>query len=360
MVKVISITGKPGETVPVTLSASDFNKNNVFSALGMSLQYDSRLSVVMDPDNPKKPQYTPSEGFTLGKLSCASHLETDVRAVGITFENTTGYILNGDLITLYFKIPETVQMYTEFKFTLTTKYAAAGETPITVNTEDGNVRLLPDTPELSLSQGTAMPGELIQLQLTAKNLYLGTLRLQISVPDELVAAFSDLSKLQYGDVMEKGWPECVYDAENQCLLLTVTADGDSLDGLLLTLPFAVPAEALEGERYEFKLTVLELTGRSITGNFIHTFTDVTLQNGLTTVAMPKDPEREMGDVNNDGFIDTDDAVMVQKHFAVTILDPMGGVLTEEQRAYADLNNDGAIDTDDAIKIQKIYAKNILG
>ena len=58
----------------------------------------------------------------------------------------------------------------------------------------------------------------------------------------------------------------------------------------------------------------------------------------------KEKKLKYGDVNNDGYIDTEDARMIFKYYIGAI------TLTEEQMKIADVNKDNEIDTEDARKI----------
>ncbi len=61
---------------------------------------------------------------------------------------------------------------------------------------------------------------------------------------------------------------------------------------------------------------------------------------------------EPGDINNDGTINTSDAMLALQEYANTILG--SNALTAEERMRADVTNDGAIDSSDAILILQYY------
>ncbi len=65
-----------------------------------------------------------------------------------------------------------------------------------------------------------------------------------------------------------------------------------------------------------------------------------------------DPEYVIGDLNNDGYIDTLDAVLVQKYASGRI------TLDERQLYVGDVNDDGTVDILDATQIQKYAAEKI--
>lgn len=69
------------------------------------------------------------------------------------------------------------------------------------------------------------------------------------------------------------------------------------------------------------------------------------------------PFYDFADINGDQEIDTDDAVLVMKHYAKSLIGE--SLLSEEQLDYADINGDDVVDTDDAVCIMKYYAKSLL-
>ncbi len=69
------------------------------------------------------------------------------------------------------------------------------------------------------------------------------------------------------------------------------------------------------------------------------------------------PFYAFADINGDLEIDTDDAVLVMKHYAKSLIGE--SLLSEEQLDCADINGDGVVDTDDAVCIMKYYAKSLL-
>lgn len=61
---------------------------------------------------------------------------------------------------------------------------------------------------------------------------------------------------------------------------------------------------------------------------------------------------ELGDIDNNGTVDTIDAKLALQEYANTILG--FNILTVEERMRADVMNDGAIDSSDAILILRYY------
>ncbi len=66
-----------------------------------------------------------------------------------------------------------------------------------------------------------------------------------------------------------------------------------------------------------------------------------------------------GDVNRDGFVDSDDAVLVLRDYVNTMLGAES-LLDETQLAAADVNGSGTVDSDDASLILTYYATSLTG
>ena len=91
---------------------------------------------------------------------------------------------------------------------------------------------------------------------------------------------------------------------------------------------------------------------------------ITVDN-IPTPTTPKDngtiskPETktQLGDVNDDGAIDSKDAVLVLKYYAESLT---GSTTTSISTEKGDVNGDGKIDSKDAVKILKYYAQTMVG
>ena len=91
---------------------------------------------------------------------------------------------------------------------------------------------------------------------------------------------------------------------------------------------------------------------------------ITVDN-IPTPTTPKDngtiskPETktQLGDVNDDGAIDSKDAVLVLKYYAESLT---GNTSTSISTEKGDVNGDGKIDSKDAVKILKYYAQTMVG
>lgn len=88
-------------------------------------------------------------------------------------------------------------------------------------------------------------------------------------------------------------------------------------------------------------------------------TDSTEETDATEPTDPEEFSGLWGDVNGDGLVDSDDAVLVLKQYTAEMLQS-GSLLGEGQKTVADTNEDGAIDSDDAVAILKYYVASMLG
>ncbi|MCI5910299.1 MAG: dockerin type I domain-containing protein, partial [Oscillospiraceae bacterium] len=77
-------------------------------------------------------------------------------------------------------------------------------------------------------------------------------------------------------------------------------------------------------------------------------------NGTTSKTETK---TKLGDINDDGAIDSKDAVLVLKYYAESLT---GNTTTSIPLEKGDVNGDGKIDSKDAVKILKYYAQTMVG
>jgi hypothetical protein len=114
---------------------------------------------------------------------------------------------------------------------------------------------------------------------------------------------------------------------------------DIKDGAILNLQFKIPDDAKEGD--EYPISVSYTSGDIIDGNLVPV--SVNIANGKVSVIsfIP-------GDLNNDGFINTTDVILLRRHIA-------GGYNQTIIEAAADVNNDGIINTTDVILIRRYIA-----
>ena len=83
----------------------------------------------------------------------------------------------------------------------------------------------------------------------------------------------------------------------------------------------------------------------------------TIEKPTTTVTTKTNIEISVGDINDDGAIDSKDAVLVLKYYAESLT---GSTTTSISPEKGDVNGDGKIDSKDAVKILKYYAQIMVG
>ena len=83
----------------------------------------------------------------------------------------------------------------------------------------------------------------------------------------------------------------------------------------------------------------------------------TITKPTTTVTTKPTVKISVGDVNDDGSIDSKDAVLVLKYYAESLT---GSTTTKITLEKGDVNSDGKIDSKDAVKILKYYAQTMVG
>ena len=82
----------------------------------------------------------------------------------------------------------------------------------------------------------------------------------------------------------------------------------------------------------------------------------TIATSATTVTTKPTENKSLGDVNNDGAVDSKDAVIVLKDYA----EKLATGKTTVDVSIGDVNGDGEIDSKDAVLILKYYAENLAG
>ncbi len=90
--------------------------------------------------------------------------------------------------------------------------------------------------------------------------------------------------------------------------------------------------------------------------------------GSMLAALPVSAEettRKTGDVNGDGFVDSDDAVFISNYYAKSILNLEEDYVSKLPAKFdlsleiADVNKDGVIDNNDTLRVLRFYAYSIL-
>lgn len=148
------------------------------------------------------------------------------------------------------------------------------------------------------------------------------------------------------------------NADNTLLLTFANADNMTEDKLLLTTLTFTYEDAAAGSKVTLSSDtayVAYFAGYDADTNTYTTNLYDTVTDGTATVAIPE-PEYTLGDVNEDGAINTVDATLVLQYYAKIITADTEGVTFIE--AAADVNGDNVINTVDATLILQYYAKII--
>ena len=108
-------------------------------------------------------------------------------------------------------------------------------------------------------------------------------------------------------------------------------------------------------------TTTKATTTTTTTTTIPTTTTIITTTATTTTAPPTttEPVLELGDVNQDGRVDSSDASTVLIEYAL-IQTGINSWLTDEQKVAADVNKDGTVDATDASRILVYYAEISIG
>ncbi|MDE6427256.1 MAG: hypothetical protein K2K89_14130, partial [Ruminococcus sp.] len=83
--------------------------------------------------------------------------------------------------------------------------------------------------------------------------------------------------------------------------------------------------------------------------------ELSAENPDLTVYLRKSATLNLGDVNNDGLVNSVDASLVLTEYALLSTENGTGEFTTEQNTTADLNKDGQINASDATLILMYYA-----
>ena len=142
---------------------------------------------------------------------------------------------------------------------------------------------------------------------------------------------------------------------------TVAAPGDSVTASGTTSDTWVPLKVVtEGKN----IIVFDAVKADANGNYNITFHIPATASGTLTVVVGEGnnvatgiitvgSDQLYGDVNGDGLVDIDDALLIARYDAQLV------TLTEQQLAVADVNGDGSVDIDDALLIAQYDAQIII-
>lgn len=136
-----------------------------------------------------------------------------------------------------------------------------------------------------------------------------------------------------------------------------TGNGLRMTGIIDQIKFKVKENVAVGE---IKMYIIEEskggfnTASAFADGTTNSFAPFYVETNINQLVVERDNvvPYSKGDVNGDGSIDTEDAVLILKHLAGNV------TLAEEQEQAADTNTDSTIDTEDAVLILKYLAGNI--
>lgn len=292
-----SVEAKAGdEAVPVTLQLQS-NTEGWISA-GMMITYDPRLELILDEGDSDAADLT--SGPASKGLSCAQAVNIEKHSVAMTFAGTSVNTKDGEAFTIYFKVPKNAEANTCYNLTLTvasfkTRYTGDKfNTPVNYNIKNGTITVVAD---------------------------------EVKQPDETV----ETSNVDFVTFMEQ------YQVRNGSNAYTWTSTDENVATVDTNgkITSGMPGTAV-------------ITG--VNGDKI-------LRCNVTVAEY--DTEQFRGNVDGDGEITTDDAIRIMKATANMMIFGQSG-LTPAQMKMADINQNGVVDTDDAVLALRYYAKSILG
>ena len=137
------------------------------------------------------------------------------------------------------------------------------------------------------------------------------------------------------------------------IISVINSDGDSVQ---IKIEIKDPSLETTTIKTTEKITVATTTTTNKLTTEKTTSVTTTIVNPTTIVTTKPTIKISVGDVNDDGIIDSKDAVFVLKSYAETLAGNVATVSIEK----GDVNGDGKIDSKDAVKILKYYASTMVG
>ena len=137
------------------------------------------------------------------------------------------------------------------------------------------------------------------------------------------------------------------------IISVINSDGDSVQIKIEVKDSSLETTAIKTTE---KITVATTTTTNKSTTEKTTSVTTTIVNPTTIVTTKPTIKISVGDVNDDGIIDSKDAVFVLKSYAETLAGNVATVSIEK----GDVNGDGKIDSKDAVKILKYYASTMVG
>jgi hypothetical protein len=179
------------------------------------------------------------------------------------------------------------------------------------------------------------------------------------------------SRLKIGDIAagqaidQLTWGNAVGDTKDFVVLTTGGADDAGKDGIMWTVDVTLPADCKVGDTFTYEI------GKSKYGKIQPLFTNFAnddkgkamtkyiFSEGLEKgeIRIIEDPPYDMGDINNDKFVDSVDASVLLKEYASVSSGKTSTFTDKRQELAADVNKDGKADAVDASAILAFYAFN---
>lgn len=191
----------------------------------------------------------------------------------------------------------------------------------------------PDTPQITMPNITAKPGETVTVPVSIKN--------NPGVSDlSLVFGYDTnnltLLKAENGDVFNKSEYSSDLRDDGSCKFTWLSSTENTNDGILLSLQFKVGEN---GGNYSIDMSIEEAKTSEEEMPF------VTKDGSIENIG----DSAQMGDTNGDGNINFADAIIILRH------DIGFAELSNYQKSISDVNGDGDVDFADAIKILRFDA-----
>jgi len=153
------------------------------------------------------------------------------------------------------------------------------------------------------------------------------------------------------------------DTKDFVVLTTAGSGNTGKDGEMWRFTFALPDDCMAGDEFDIEVglskygeikplfTNFEYDAKG-TAMTEHIFTKGLVKGSITVV---EDPPYKLGDVTNDGLIDSVDASRVLAEYAAISAKKASTFTDKRQYIAADVNGDGSIDAVDASAILAFYA-----
>ncbi len=153
------------------------------------------------------------------------------------------------------------------------------------------------------------------------------------------------------------------DTKDFMVLTTAGSENAGKDGEMWSFTFVLPDDCMAGDEFDIEVGLSKYGDiKPLFTNFEyddkgtamteHIFTKGLAKGGVTVI---EDPPYQLGDVTNDGLIDSVDASRVLAEYAAISAKKATTFTDKRQSAAAEVNGDGSIDAVDASAILAYYA-----